>query len=259
MSAIDLKVLGCHGGQLRGHRTTSFLLDGVLALDAGTLCQTLTLEEVLKIDHIVLTHAHFDHIKDIPLLADLLTGRRDEPVVVHGSPDCIKTLQEHVFNEKLWPDFTTIPTREHPVLRLEPFEIGKPLTLGAFTLHPVEVSHPVESVGYIIEKGKSIIAMSGDTGPTDALWTALRGTRDLQALLLETSFPNALQRLAEQSGHFTPQSMSDELTGKFGKRNGLPVYLYHLKPAFTRQLYREVEAAGVKGVRILELDEELTF
>lgn len=252
-------MLGCHGGQLRGHRTTSFLLDGSLALDAGTLCQTLTLDEILKIDHIVLTHAHFDHIKDVPLLADLLTGRRDEPVVVHGSPECIRTLREHVFNEQLWPDFTAIPNSEHPVLRLEPFDLGKTLRIGDFTLRPIPVCHPVESVGYVVEKGKAVIAMSGDTGPTDAIWTALRNVRGLKALLLETSFPNALQRLAEQSGHLTPQTMSDELTGKFPKRNGVPVLLYHLKPAFTRQLYREVEATGVKGVRILELDEEIHF
>lgn len=252
-------MLGCHGGQLRDHRTTSFLLDGSIAVDAGTLCQTLSLDEVLKIDHIVLTHAHFDHIKDIPLLADLLTGRRDEPVVVHGSPECIKTLRECVFNDRLWPDFTSIPTPDHPVLRLEPFALGQPLTIANYVFHPVEVTHPVESVGYVIEKGKSLIAVSGDTGPTDALWTALRGVHNLKALFLETSFPNALQRLAEQSGHLTPATMSDELTGKFPKRQGLPVLLYHLKPAFARQLHQEVAAANVRGVRTLELDEELRF
>jgi len=199
----------------------------------------------------VLTHAHFDHIKDVPLMADLLTGRRDEPVVVHGSPECIRTLREHVFNDKLWPDFTSIPSASNPVMVLEPF--------GDYTLRPIPVCHPVESVGYLIEKGKSMIAVSGDTGPTDDLWTALRNVQSLKAVLLETSFPNALQRLADQSGHLTPQTMSDELTGKFPMRNGVPVLLYHLKPAFTRQLYREVETTGVKGVRILELDEELTY
>jgi len=207
----------------------------------------------------VLTHAHFDHIKDVPLMADLLTGRRDEPVVVHGSPECIRTLREHVFNDKLWPDFTSIPSASNPVMVLEPFELGKTLHLGDYTLRPIPVCHPVESVGYLIEKGKSMIAVSGDTGPTDDLWTALRNVQSLKAVLLETSFPNALQRLADQSGHLTPQTMSDELTGKFPMRNGVPVLLYHLKPAFTRQLYREVETTGVKGVRILELDEELTY
>jgi cAMP phosphodiesterase len=256
---IDFKVLGCHGGQLAHHRTTTFLLDGVLALDAGTICQTLTLDEVARIDDVLLTHSHFDHIKDVPLLADLLTGRRDKPVIVHASPDCIRALHEHIFNDRVWPDFTSIPTEDHPVIRLEPFEIGRPFQIGSYTVHSVPVTHPVESVGFILEKGKSLLAMSGDTGPTDGLWEALRHTKNLKALLLETSFPNALQRLADQSGHLTPQTMAQELATKLKDRNGLPIYLYHLKPAFTGQLRREIAALDLPELRILELDQALRF
>jgi ribonuclease BN (tRNA processing enzyme) len=254
---IDFKVLGCHGGQLAHHRTTTFLLDGVLALDAGTICQTLTLEEIARIDHVLLTHSHFDHIKDVPLLADLLTGRRDRPVIIHASPACVAALKQDIFNDRIWPDFTAIPNEQSPVIRLEPFEIGKPLKLGAYTVHSVPVTHPVESVGFILEKGKTLMAMSGDTGPTDALWEALRHTKNLKALMLETSFPNALQRLADQSGHLTPHSMSQELENKLKDRNGLPIYLYHLKPAFTRQLHQEIATLRVPGLRVLELDQTL--
>ncbi len=177
-------------------------------------------------------------------------------MVVHGSPECIRTLKEHVFNEQLWPDFTAIPSAEQPVLRLEPFELGKTLKIGDFTIRSIPVCHPVESVGYLVEKGKSIIAMSGDTGPTDDIWTALRNVRNLKGVLLETSFPNALQRLAEQSGHLTPQTMSDELDrASFLKRNGVPVLLQspESRPS------RASSAPGGRGhrghwrVRILEL------
>jgi cAMP phosphodiesterase len=256
---IDFKVLGCHGGQLAHHRTTTFLLDGVLALDAGTLCQTLTLDEVSRIDDVLLTHSHFDHIKDVPLLADLLTGRRDKPVVIHASPACVHALKEHIFNDVVWPDFTTIPNQKHPVIRLEPFEIGKSFRVGAYTVHSVPVTHPVESVGFVLEKGKSLLALSGDTGPTEAFWAAVRGTKNLKALLLETSFPNALQKLADESGHLTPLTMSDELGNKLKDRNGLPVFLYHLKPAFARQLHQEIHALDLRKVRILELDEQMHF
>jgi cAMP phosphodiesterase len=127
---IDFKVLGCYGGELPGHRTTSFLLDGILALDAGAICEALPLRDILRIDHIVLTHSHFDHIKGIPMMADLLIGNRDEPVVVHGSPECIETLQRDLFNDKLWPNFTKLPTKGHAVIRLEPFKIGDSWSLG---------------------------------------------------------------------------------------------------------------------------------
>jgi cAMP phosphodiesterase len=255
---INLRVLGCHGGELPKHRTTCFLLDGTVALDAGAICATLRLEDILKIDHILLTHSHFDHVKDVPMMADLLTGRRDSPVVVHASPECIRTLQRSIFNDQLWPDFTTIPSPGQPVIRLEPFEVDRPFKLGAFTVTPVPVHHPVESMGFVIEKGRSSIAISGDTGPTDALWDLLNRSPRLKALLLETSFPNALQKLADASGHLTPRTMRDELENKL-HLNGMPVLLYHLKPAFSRQLRREIDALHLDRLRILELDDEFKF
>ncbi len=73
---MRLRVLGCSGGELPRHRTTCFLVDGKLAIDAGALTASLSLEELLAVDDIVLTHSHFDHVKDVPLLADLLVGLR---------------------------------------------------------------------------------------------------------------------------------------------------------------------------------------
>ena len=88
---MRLRILGCSGGELRRHRTTCFLVDGVLAVDAGALTGTLPLAELLKVDDIILTHSHFDHVKDVPLLADLLVGRRRTPVRVHASTACART------------------------------------------------------------------------------------------------------------------------------------------------------------------------
>ena len=103
---MKLRVLGCHGGELPKHKTTCFLVDGVLSLDAGALTASLSLDELCEVDDILLTHSHFDHVKDLPLLSDLLVGKRDRPVRVHGSQECIKALRENMFNNALWPDFT---------------------------------------------------------------------------------------------------------------------------------------------------------
>ena len=54
---MKFQVLGCHGGELPKHRTTCFLIDGVLALDAGALCSTLSLEQLCKVDDIVVSHS----------------------------------------------------------------------------------------------------------------------------------------------------------------------------------------------------------
>lgn len=186
---MKLQVLGCHGGELPSCRTTCFLVDEVLALDAGALTSTLSLERLAKVDDILVGHSHFDHVKDLPLLADLVIGLRDKPVTIHASRECAKALRDNMFNNALWPDFTRIPNKREPVLKIKTFRAGSTFQVGAYTVRSVPVSHPVESCGFIISNGKSSLAMSGDTGPTDKLWKALNETTNLKALLVETSFP----------------------------------------------------------------------
>jgi cAMP phosphodiesterase len=251
---VKLQVLGCHGGELPSCRTTCFLVDEVLALDAGALTSTLTLEQLCKVDDIIVGHSHFDHVKDLPLLADLVIGRRNKPVTIHASRECARALRDYMFNNALWPDFTAIPTKKNPVLRIKSFRAGSTFEVGAYTVQSIPVSHPVESCAFVVSDSKAALAMSGDTGPTDKLWKVLNQTKNLKALLLETSFPNALQQLADLSGHLTPRTLQTELD-KFD-RNGAEVLLYHFKPAFLSQLKRELAELPVG---ILELGDTFVF
>ena len=254
---MRLRILGCSGGELPRHRTTCFLVDGVLAVDAGALTATLSLDELLQLDDIVLTHSHFDHVKDVPLLADLLVGRRRSPLRVHASTECARTLRQSVFNDRLWPDFTRIPSRRNPVVEILPFDPARPFRIGKYSVHPVPVCHPVESVGFVISNGRSAFAVSGDTGPTTRFWRKVNRSRNLKALLVEMSFPNELQELADASGHLTPNTLATELAKV--DRNGCPVYLYHLKPAYAAELRRELAALDLDGVRILSMGDELVL
>jgi ribonuclease BN (tRNA processing enzyme) len=205
------------------------------------------------VDDIVVSHSHLDHVKDLPLMVDLLVGRRDKPVVVHASRGCARTLHQSLFNNELWPDFTRIPTRSNPILRIEPFEFGVPFKVGRYKVTAVPVSHPVESCGFVLADGKSSLGMSGDTGPTDELWHVFNAAKGLKAVLLETSFPNVLQGLADISGHLTPNTVRLELA-KFRPRRACNVLLYHLKPAFVPQLKRELKALAVDA-QVLENDD----
>ena len=254
---MKLRVLGCHGGELPRHRTTCFLVDEVLALDAGALTGCLSLEELMRVDDVIVSHSHLDHVKDLPLLVDLLVGRRDKPVVVHASQACARTLHESLFNNELWPDFTRIPTRARPILKIVPFKLGEPFKVGRYKVLPVPVSHPVESCGFVVSDGKAAVGMSGDTGPTDGLWQAFNTARRLKAVLLETSFPNVLQGLADISGHLTPNTVKAELY-KLKPRGACEVLLYHLKPAFVGQLKKELKELKVDG-RVLELEDAFDF
>lgn len=254
---MKLRILGCSGGELLRHRTTCFLVDGKLAVDAGALTQSLSLDALLAIDDIVLTHSHLDHVKDVPLLCDLLAGRRRRPVRVHASPECARALREDVFNGRLWPDFTRIPSAAAPTIEIRPFDPERPFRAGRYTVRPVPVEHPVESVGFIVSDGTSAFAVSGDTGPTTRFWQRVNAEKRLKALLVELSFPNALQPVADVAGHLTPRTLAGELAKV--ERDGFPVFLYHLKPAHLPALRRELARLALPGVRVLRAGDRFTL
>jgi ribonuclease BN (tRNA processing enzyme) len=254
---VKLRILGCSGGELPRHRTTCFLVDGRLAIDAGALTSSLPLDELLDVDDIVLTHSHLDHVKDVPLLSDLLVGRRRRPVRIHASTECARALRENVFNGLLWPDFTRIPDARKPVIEIHPFDPERPFKAGRYTVRPVLVDHPVESVGFVLSDGRTSIAVSGDTGPTVRFWEKVNAEKRLRALLVELSFPNALQPLADVSGHLTPRTLGGELEKL--ERNGFPVLLYHLKPAYLAELKRELASLALPNVRVLRRGDTFAF
>jgi ribonuclease BN (tRNA processing enzyme) len=253
---LRLRVLGCAGGELPAHRTTCFLVGDALSIDAGALTGSLPLEHLERLDDIVLTHGHFDHVKDVPLLADLLVGRRERPVVVHASEQCALTLRRDVFNGRLWPDFTRIPDERNPVLEIRAFDGTRPFRAGGYTFCPVRMDHTVESTGFVVSDGEGSIAISGDTGPTVAFWKRVNAEERLRALLVETSFPTRMQELADASGHLTPRTLAGELAKL--ERDGFPVLLYHLKPAYDAEVRAEIAALHPRA-RILSTGDEFTF
>ena len=250
---MKIRVLGCSGGELPGHRTTCFLVDERLAVDAGALTASLDLDALLAVDDILLSHSHFDHVKDVPLLADLVVGRRTRPISVHASPECIQTLSEHVFNDRLWPDFTRIPDAEEPVIRLAPFH--GPFRVGRLHFDPIPTHHTVESTGYVVSDDAGAFAISGDTGPTSAFWDRVNAAQGLAAVIVETSFPDRLQRLADLSGHLTPRTLAGELAKL---RRDVPVLVYHVKPACEAEVRAELAELS-RPVRILSTGDEFTF
>lgn len=251
---MKIRVLGCHGGELPHHRTTCFLLDGKITIDGGSITSVLSYEEILQIDDIFLTHSHFDHMKDIPLMTDLLVGKRKTPVVVHGPDETMQSMDKDVFNNRLWPDFRVIPTRDNPVIKFDTVPIRRAFQCGQYKLTAIPVHHPVFSVGYIIEGPNGAIAFTGDTGPTEELWKAINATPNVKAVFVELSFPNGMQWLADISGHLTPKTVMSELA-KLDRR-GAQIFLYHLKPSVVGQVKAEIAALGQEYLRICELDDE---
>src|SRR6476469_1749086 len=111
---MKVRVLGCSGAIAKDCRTTSFLVDSDVLVDAGTGVGDLTLDEMARIGHVLLTHSHLDHVAALPLMIDAIACRLARPIQVHALPGTIAALKAHVFNGVIWPDFSVIPTPQDP-------------------------------------------------------------------------------------------------------------------------------------------------
>ncbi|HZR03727.1 MAG TPA: 3',5'-cyclic-nucleotide phosphodiesterase, partial [Burkholderiales bacterium] len=224
---MKLRVLGCSGGIGGRHRTTSFLVDDDVLVDAGTGVGDLSLEELAQIDHVFLTHSHLDHVACIPFLLDTVGNRRTKPVLIHALEETIYTLATHLFNWKLWPDFTQIPTVGAPFMRYQPLSMGERVALGDRRFHVLPANHVVPACGYRLESTQGSLVFTGDTAECEALWEQLDGVPNLRYLIIETAFAIADKDLAAASKHLTPDSLARELTKL---RSSPDILVTHLKP-----------------------------
>lgn len=235
---MELRVLGCHGGETPRHRTTSFLLDDRIALDAGALTSGLELSEQSKVTAVLVSHAHLDHVRDLATIADNRCQLGAPPLIVAGASATLEALQRHFFNDRLWPDFSKIPSGGGCTIVYQELPLDVPTEVLGYRVRAVPVHHTIDATGFIVDDGKCALGFSGDTGPTDRLWELLEATPNLKALLMEVSFPNHLQRLATMSGHHTPQTLVADLK-KLSAPQDLATLLYHIKPPFQAEVERE--------------------
>lgn len=246
MTHMQIRVLGCSGSIAAGSRTTAFLLDHDVLLDAGTGVGELTLDELSRIDHILVSHSHLDHVLAIGLLADSVMRNRvgQPPIQVHALPDTLAALRTHLFNGIIWPDFTRLPTPEAPMLQLVPFELGQVITLGERRIEVLPAAHTVPAVGFAVlgapvaKRGAFIY--TGDTGPNPALWARLHGMR-ISSLVIETAFRDDERPLARVSKHLCPSVLGQELARLDHPVN---VFITHIKPGELDVVMSEIAALG---------------
>lgn len=254
---MRLRILGCSGGVSTGLRTTSMLIDHDILIDAGSGVGDLSLDEMAGIKHIFLTHSHLDHIGFIPLLLDSIFDRIHDPVVVHGLPDTLQALREHIFNWIVWPDFSVLPDADHPVVRYQEMEPGHPFASAGRTLTMVRVNHAVPAVGYVLECSGGVIAFSGDTTSNDYFWETINGLPRLDVLIVEAAFSNKDIELSRLARHYCPSLLGRDMTKL---RHNPRVYITHNKPGDETAIIAECQAAmpernvmALRGGQVFEL------
>jgi ribonuclease BN (tRNA processing enzyme) len=237
---MRIKVLGCSGGVGPGLRTTSLLVDDQVLIDAGTGVGDLSLAQMARIGDVFLTHAHLDHVCGLAFMADNLFDLIERPVKVHATVDTLGTLRDHLFNWKLWPDFSKLPDEKNPLLTWHEVKIGTKYPFNGHALHAFQVTHTVPAVGYVLESKAGTFAFTGDCTATDELWAALNALPRLDKLMIEVAFTNDDAELASISRHFTPRLLGAELPKL---RHQPKLYLTHHKPGCEADIEKESRAA----------------
>ncbi len=262
---MKVRVLGCHGsGQhVSGDNgpiqcvTCGFLVNEHLLVDAGTVGSRLYLDEQRRIRVVLLTHTHFDHIRELPTLADNLVDEIDEPVVIAAIPELLDGLRRHIFNGTVYPDFFRLPDPARPLFVSRELFPGQETLLCGLGVTPIPVNHVVPTVGFLLREASRTVLFSGDTYQTEALWQAAGEVDGLQAAFIESSFPDEMAELARVAKHLTPALLAHE----FAKiaRPDLPVYAYHLKPRFREQIRQELGRLGIRHLTALEEGQTLVL
>ena len=256
---IGIKFLGSGGSVSSDTYTSCIQITNNTLIDAGNIMHSLG-ARAQWINNIYLSHSHLDHVIDIPFLLDNFFERREETLKLYGLPQTIKTVKEHIYNNDIWPDFTEIrlPNSVQPALEFIPIEAGKSYQIeDNITLTPFESIHTVPCCGYIIEKEGDALFYSGDTFKNKKLWKYINNHKNIHALIIDVSFPNALKRVAQQSRHLTAELLEEDR--KNLTRDDLKLYINHLKPLYKEEIIQELAAIGIDGSSVIEDGDIITY
>jgi ribonuclease BN (tRNA processing enzyme) len=244
---VKLTVLGAHKTDFKGGGAVSILVDGRLAIDAGSLTGPLSLDEQAAIEAILISHRHFDHVKDLPLFGLNTAFRGATPVYTTESVRA--AVLAHLFNPELWLVLTEWPP-ERPSLRFEVIEPHRPFAVGEYLVTAVPVDHGPPTVGFHVSRNGRSFFYGADCGPgglTEA-WRTVRA--DL--LVLEVSFANAQREAAERAKHLTPELLGAELRALQAIQGRVPpVLAVHFDPAQEDIIRRELAQVSARlGIEI---------
>lgn len=236
---MKIRVLGCSGAIAKDCRTTSFLIDGELLIDAGTGVGDLTLDEMRLVDSVLLTHSHLDHIAALPLMVDSVASQRKTPLKIYALGGTITALRAHVFNNVIWPDFTVIPSVDFPFIVFEEIRVGQTIKIRNKFIEVLPAVHTVPAVGYAVTAGTGCWVFTGDTERNPALWARVNQL-NVAMLVIETAFSNREKDLARRSLHLSPGVLANELD-MIAKDKNYPIYITHTKPAETEMIMSEIQ------------------
>jgi ribonuclease BN (tRNA processing enzyme) len=245
---MEIRVLGAHNCESADTRLTSLLIDDRLVIDAGGLTSGLSLEAQRQLEGVLLTHHHYDHVRDI-LALGMNYYLAKKAIKVYTSREACEVITSHLLDGEIYPDFTALP-QDRPTIEFTVMEPGRSRKIGGYEVLTVPVNHSIPTVGYQVTSadGKSMF-YTGDTGPgLSECWEKISP----QLLVVECTVTDDFREFGKKSGHLTPALLKEELIA-FGEIRGyLPrVVTVHMSPGLEEGIRRELaEVAGQLNVEI---------
>ena len=234
---MELEILGAHNCETKDARLTSLLIDGTIAIDVGSLTASLSIEEQRRVKAILITHHHFDHIRDLATFGmnTFMTG----PTNVYALDSVLAVISTHLLNDVLYPDFQNKPSPQKPALKFCPLEPYKVVPIEGYAVLPLPVNHNVPTVGYqVTAPDKKSMFYTSDTGRNPpSLWEAVSPG----LLITEVTLPDRFESFVQETGHLTPRLLKQELLDFKRARGYLPpVITIHLSPHIEAEIAEEV-------------------
>ncbi|MCR4297345.1 MAG: 3',5'-cyclic-nucleotide phosphodiesterase [Gallionella sp.] len=238
---MRMEILGCNGGISGELRTMCLRVDDDLLIDAGSGAGDLSLTQVIAVNTVFLTHSHLDHCGFLPLLADAAANFRDTPLNVRALPETIAAIKHNILNGEIWPDYSALPSPDHPYLTFTPLQPGETVEMAGRGITALPARHAVPAVGYWLNSGSSSLVYSGDTTLCPEFWQALNRIPNLKYLLIETTFLNENAAGATRSGHMTAELLAQGLSLL---QQPVELFIVHMESGREQKTMREVQQAA---------------
>jgi len=236
-----IEFLGTCGTRTAECRPTCVRIAGHTVIDAGNLIDGLG-KQVGQIEHIFLTHAHLDHICDIPFLIEERVAKATVPLHIYALEETIAVLKTSFFNNEIWPDFSEIKLMHglENTIVFHVLETEQSYRVEGLTITPVKTNHTEGSCGYVVGQEAGSILVTADTYRCEKVWEKLNSDRSIHSLCIDVSFPSAYEQLARDSKHLTPRLLQEEMQQL--ERDDISLYPMHIKPLFYDRVVEEIEA-----------------
>lgn len=238
---MRITTLGCNASITGNLRTTCYQVDDDILIDAGSGAGELSLAQAIAIDTVFLTHCHLDHCAFLPMLADAAGSFREAPLTVYALPETIATLTEHMFNGRLWPDYTVLPTPERPYIRFRQIKLGETVEVNGRHITALPAKHAVPCVGYRVDNGSASWVYSADTTFCEDFWQALNRIDNLRYLLIETTLRNDNPAGAQRSGHTTAHLLAQGLRLL---QRPVQLFIVHMEAGYEEVTEHEIQQAA---------------